>query len=591
MSSGFDLRSDPLKFRSPNQAETLVDLLEWRESQIPERTAYTFLADGDTHEVALTYGTLATRARAVGAHLQERGGKGERALMLYMPGMEFPVGFFGCQYAGSVAVPMYPPFPHRLKQGLQRLETMVKDAGARFALTSREMIGMRDRMIELEPKLRDLEWIVTDEIEESEGEQWMRPALGSDSLAFLQYTSGSTGDPKGVMVSQENVLTNADLMTHGIDDDPDRDSSVTWLPPYHDMGLIQGLLHSVYAGGHTTIMSPLAFLQRPVRWLQAISRYRGTISGGPNFAYELCARKATEKDKAELDLSSWEIAFLGGEPISPGTLDRFVEAFSPCGFRREAFNPGYGLAEATLAVTAGNRADLPVCLSLKSADLESNRVTPVDAGSEGVLTVVGVGRALPDERLLIVDPKTCEPCAAGRVGEIWVQSPSLARGYWGRPEESERIFCGRLADSGDGPFLRTEDLGFLHQGELFITGRIKDLIIMRGRNLYPHDIERTVEASHRALRKGCGVCFAVGDSAEERLVIVQEVSDGELVDLGSVERAIRRAVNENFEIGISELLLVAPQTVPKTSSGKLQRWFCREEFLAGRLRSSMRSAA
>ena len=373
------------------------------------------------------------------------------------------------------------------------------------------------------PNLKALHWLATDIVVTSVDEAWQPEHATSGDLAFLQYTSGSTGHPRGVMLTHANLLHNASLIFH-VFEHTETDSYVSWLPMFHDMGFMVGVLQPLYAGIRAVVMSPVSFLQRPARWLEAISHYRATTSGGPNFAYDLCARKITLDDAAKLDLSSWSVAFNGAEPVRAETLDRFASRFESCGFRRAALFPCYGLAEATLIVTGGRKKSLPIIKRVEAK------------------LMVGCGGELPGERVVIVDPVSLIELKDGQVGEIWVYGPSVARGYWNRPEDTIRIFNAYLSDTGEGPFLRTEDLGFIEDGELYITGRIKDLIIIRGLNHYPQDIEWTAERCHTALRPGCGAAFTVEAGGEERLAIVQEINARAEADLDHVIETIREAV-------------------------------------------------
>src|SRR5437588_1323266 len=393
--------------------------------------------------------------------------------------------------------------------------------------------------------------------------------------------------PKGVVLTHGNLLHNLTLIQRYFEI-TSAARGVTWLPPYHDMGLIGMILGTVYAGVESTIMSPVAFLQRPIRWLQAISNTGATVSGGPNFAYDLCVRKITPEQKATLDLSSWSIAVNGAEPVRPETLDRFVEAFAPCGFRRETFYPCYGLAEASLIVAGGQKAAIPVVKTFQAAGLAQNRVVMADAEAwhenENLRMLVGSGQVAASQKIVIVDPESLTQCLAGQVGEIWVSGPSVAQGYWQKPEETECTFRAYLAGTGEGPFLRTGDLGFLQDEELFVTGRLKDLIIIRGRNHYPQDIELTVEQCHPALPADCGVAFSVDASGEERLVIVYEVErQYRNLNVDEVVESIRQAVAEHNALQVYAVVLIKMSSIPKTSSGKLQRRASRDAFLAGNL--------
>ena len=543
---------------------TLIELLDHRALQQPDQLAYTFLLDGDTNELHLSYGELQRRARAIGATLQRIGAKGERALLLYTPGLDFIEGFFGCLYAGIVAVPAYPPDPARLNRTLPRLQAVITDAQATLVLTTSPILEMAKLIFVEAPDLRVLHWLPTDIVAANVDEVSQPECARSGDLAFLQYTSGSTGHPRGVMLTHANLLHNASLIFQ-VYEHTETDSYVSWLPVFHDMGFMMGVLQPLFAGIRSIVMSPTSFLQRPARWLEAISRYKATASGGPNFAYELCARKITAADAAALDLSSWSVAFNGAEPVRSETLDRFVSRFGPCGFQRAAFNPGYGLAEATLMVTSGRKASLPVIKDTKSK------------------LMVACGGTLPGQRVIIVDPESLTELKDGQVGEIWVSGPSVAKGYWNRPEATDQIFNAYLSDSDEGPFLRTEDLGFVEHGELYITGRIKDLIIIRGLNHYPQDIEWTVERCHAALRPGCSAAFTVDAGGEERLVIVQEVDTLKETDLDQVIETIREAVASEHELQVYAVALIKPRQISKTSSGKIQRRDSRRKFLDGTL--------
>lgn len=559
---------------------TLVDLLRHRARHQSEQTAFVFLIDGEGAEARLTYAELDRRAQAVAAWLQERDLQGERALLLYPPGLDFIISFFGCLYAGVVAVPAYPP---RLNRSLDRIQAIAADAEAAMALTTQAVLDRVQPLLEQAKDLKHLTWLATDAVPAGYEQHWREPVLRGDMLAFLQYTSGSTGAPKGVMLSHSNLLHNCALIAYAFEHTRSG-SGVFWLPNYHDMGLVGGVLQPLWVGRPNVLMSPMAFLQRPVRWLQAITKYRGTTSGGPNFAYDLCVRKITEEQRARLDLSSWQVAFNGAEPVRSETLDRFVEAFGPCGFRREAFYPCYGLAEATLIVSGGYKSAPPVVRAFETRSLENGVVVPVPEHQRGGRRLVGNGQNLPDQKILIVDPESHVCCAEGEIGEIWVKGPSVALGYWRRREETEHTFRAVLRETGEGPFLRTGDLGFFYEGELFIAGRIKDLIIIRGLNHYPHDIELTVEQSHAGLRPGFGAAFTVEDEeGETRLIIVYELERQQMGDLQPIFDAIQRAVARHHELLVDEIVLVKTNTVPKTSSGKIQRHACRNAYLDGSL--------
>jgi acyl-CoA synthetase (AMP-forming)/AMP-acid ligase II/acyl carrier protein len=566
---------------------TVIDLLRHRANHQPEQTGYTFLVDGETQTASLTYQTLDLQARSIATHLQSLKAQGERALLLYPSGLEFIAAFFGCLYAGVTAVPAYPP---QQNQTRHRLQSIVADAQATFALTTSALLADCQIQFADAPHLPDLHWIMTDSLHDSAALDWAMPSLdeGADSgcaaIALLQYTSGSTGTPKGVMVSHENLLHNATLIQHCFEDGEDS-IGVSWLPPYHDMGLIGGILQPLSIGRPMILMSPMAFLRKPVRWLQAISRYRATTSGGPNFAYELCVKKITPAECETLDLGSWQVAFNGAEPIRPQTLDAFAKKFQAYGFHQDAFYPCYGMAEATLMVTGGTRMKAPEICTVDPVALKDKQVIPVAQSFQGARKVVGCGQARLEQKVVIVDPVSATRCEEARVGEIWVSSLSVAQGYWNQPQETQRLFHAYLSDTGEGPFLRTGDLGFMQAEALFVTGRLKELIIIRGRNHYPQDIEWTVQSSHSALRTGGGAAFSIEVNGVERLVMVQEVERSAVRQLPAEEifAAIRRAVSEHHQLKIYVIALLKPGSIPKTSSGKTQRTECRARYLDERL--------
>jgi acyl-CoA synthetase (AMP-forming)/AMP-acid ligase II/acyl carrier protein len=541
--------------------------------------AFTFLTDADTEKASVTYRELDCRARAIAGTLQALGLAGERALLLYPPGLDYVAAFFGCLYAGVVAVPAYPP---RRNRSLDRLQTVAADAGAAVALTTPAVSSAVGDLSRQAPALRALRRLVTDQVSAEAAHAWKEPALSGESLAFLQYTSGSTAAPRGVMLSHGNLLHNCRWIRHCFGHTPE-DRGLIWLPPYHDMGLIGGILQPVYVGMRCYLMSPVSVFSSPFSWLQAVSRYRATTSGGPNFAYDLCVRKVTPEQRATLDLGCWEVAFSGAEPVRAETLGRFAEAFAPCGFRREAFYPCYGLAEATLLTSGGRKGRKPPTLTVRKSALEACRAEPAPPGSPGACALVGCGQSLPDQEIVVAHPERLTRCSPGKVGEIWVAGPSVAKGYWGQPEESRRTLRARLADTGAGPFLRTGDLGFVHEGELFITGRRKDVIILRGRNLYPHDLEWTAERSHPDLQPGCGAAFSVEEDGQERLVIASELVPRRQPDVAAVAEAVRRAVADEHEADLHAFVLLKPGGALKTSSGKLRRRDCGDTFLAGTL--------
>ncbi|MCB0167207.1 MAG: AMP-binding protein [Anaerolineae bacterium] len=561
------------------QAKTLIDLLRYQVEQQPDQTAYIFLKDGESEEGCLTYQTLEYRARTIAAYLQATGQPGDRVLLLYQPGLEYITAFFACLYAGMIAVPTYPPHP---KRPMLRLKAIVNNAQPKFYLTNQALGPKLITRFDQEPQLATLSGIFTDTLNEAQADLWQAPTITPETLAFLQYTSGSTGAPRGVKISHSNLLYNQRMIATAFGH-TDETIFVGWLPLFHDMGLVGNVLQPMYMGIPCILMPPTAFLRKPIRWLQAISRYRATTSGAPNFAYDLCVQKIKPEQRTELDLRSWQVAFNGAEPVRASTLDRFAQAFEPSGFRREALYPCYGLAEATLFVSGGLAKAQPETYSVDKTALAQNQV--VAKTGETAHTLVSSGQSWLDQHIVIANPETRTPCQPDQLGEIWIAGPNVAQGYWQRPEPTQETFEAYLADTGEGPFLRTGDLGFIKDGQLFVTGRLKDVIIIRGQNHYPQDIELTVEESHPSLQAGGGAVFTIEEAGEERLVIVHEVTRTHLrqFDATQLFDHIRRAVSEAHELQVYAIALLKPATISKTSSGKIQRYACREKFLNDQL--------
>ncbi|MGW4975712.1 fatty acyl-AMP ligase [Streptomyces mirabilis] len=559
---------------------SLVDLLTTHASQQPERTAYRYLVTGDCDgEIQdISYGRLARRSRAVAAWLQERGLAGSRALLLYPPGLEFISGYLGCLSAGVVAVPGLPPQGRSQNhRALTRMKRLIADADAKVILGGREVLAALAAQAEHLPELDGITCVATEDIPDEAADSWREPDLTADSVAFLQYTSGSTSAPRGVMVTHGNLLDNQRAITERMGHTPDtlaeyeHELFVSWLPVYHDMGLIGPVLNTVHLGATATLFSPLHFLQRPARWLTALSRYRPHTSGGPNFAYELCLKHATPELLDGLDLGRWKVAFNGAEPVRAATLRRFTETFAPAGFRREALYPCYGLAEATLIVTGGS-VDTPPTLAAAPGP-----------GAHVDAAAVGSGRPIPGTTVVIADPERREELPEGEVGEIWASGAGVAKGYWRNALATRETFRATLKDRPDR-FLRTGDLGFLREGELFVTGRLKDLMVIDGRNHYPQDLELSAEMSHGALRPGCTAAFSVDGGVEgEQPVIVAETAPDAAADSERITEVIRSAIGEAHGLAVRDVVLVHPGTIPKTSSGKIQRHASRAAYLADAL--------
>jgi acyl-CoA synthetase (AMP-forming)/AMP-acid ligase II len=563
---------------------SLVDILRWRAKNQHDRLAYRFLVDGEFDEVVLTYEELDRRARSIAALLQSSAKAGDRALLLFPPGLDFIAAYFGCLYARIMAIPVYPPHPARLEKTVPIIRRIAADAKPSVALLTSSLFDGFKSQNAIWEELGEIKLLATDNNEMDDWvDKWQQPEIGGNDIAFLQYTSGSTTLPKGVIVSHSNLLHNLGLIeeSFGL---TSKSHTVFWLPPYHDMGLIGGILQSLYTGYAVTLFPHLMFLQRPIRWLQAISRFHATCSGGPNFAYDLCIRKIKPEQRAQLDLSSWEVAFNGAEPVYYKTLDQFADYFAPCGFRREAFLPCYGLAEATLMVVGGPKGRSPMIRHLVSSGLEQNHAIISPAMSEETRTLVGCGQNICDQKIRIIDAETLKPCPADRVGEIWVSGPSVANGYWNKPSETEFTFSASLSDSNEGPFLRTGDLGFLNEGELYITGRLKDLIICDGNNHYPHDIERTVEICHPAIPPAGSAAFSVSNSVGERVVIIVEIELNLEVRAEEVIKSIRKAVAMHHDLHVDDIRFIRAGTIPRTTSGKIKHYVCKTNYMAGTLK-------
>ncbi len=563
----------------PNHDNLVARLRHWADDR-PLDVPFRFLVDGVEESTTVTFAELHQRACGIAAHLQSLQMSGERALLLYPPGLDFIAGLFGCFYAGAIAVPVYPP---RRNRNMLRIQAIAHDAQAKVALTVGDVFDRLDWLSQESPILKGLSWVATDRLRSNAHTEWKTFEPKGDGVAVLQYTSGSTGSPKGVILHHSNILHNHKLITQAF-----RASrgalSMSWLPAYHDMGLVGGILANCLSGESTVLMSPMAFLQKPVRWLQAITKYSIKISGGPNFAYDLCSKKIHESELADLDLSSWELAFNGAEPVRASTLDRFRRKFGRCGFRTEAFYPCYGMAESTLLITGGHPKVRAPEMAFSATELAARRVKALSADSLDARILVGNGQRLSEEEILIVDPDTHQPLPEDCVGEIWVNSPSVGGGYYNNPGATAQTFQARPKNyDGKKRFLRTGDLGFFYRNELFVTGRLKDLIIIRGVNHYPQDIELTVERSNERVRSGTAAAFAVEGNGGEQLVVVCAVERLAINDWNTVIGSIRRNVSAHHNLAPDAVILVRSGSIPKTSSGKIQRHACRDQFLEGSL--------
>lgn len=557
-------------------AHTLVDLMRRQAGRYGDKVAFRFSYNGDGEdEVQLTYRQLDLKARAIASMLRQQGAAGQRVLVFCRPGLDAIVGFFGCVYAGAVAVPVH----ERLAP---RLSSVIPDARAGFAIaapdTPLKVKAMVDTLVALsngEP----LRWLSA-AVPVAAADCWVAPDTDAGATAMVQYTSGSTTAPNGVVVTHANLMHNLGAIRESWPGD-DEQIAVHWLPPHHDMGLIGGVLQTIYLGYTTVLMSPAAFMKRPMAWLEAISRNRATYTVAPNFAFEICVQRSTPEERAALDLSALAVVMNGAEPVRMETMRAFADAFAPAGFRLAAFWPVYGLAEATLLVTGGSDSPLPVVRHVDRVALESDRVADSAPDAPTTVTLVGCGKARGGQQLAIVDPETHRRCGTDEVGEIWVAGASVARGYLGNLEKTERTFAVHIAETGERPFLRTGDLGFLRDGELYITGRYKDLVVIGGANFYPNDIEVTVQGCHPAFSVGRSAAFAVTPELDAtQLVVVQELdwTVGE-VELAQIVDAIQAALAAHHGIEADSVVLVRQRSIPITSSGKVQRGACRKLFV------------
>ncbi|MFJ3232158.1 fatty acyl-AMP ligase [Streptomyces sp. NPDC086787] len=559
---------------------TFTDLVRARCAEFADDDVHVQLRDGkDGPDAArLTYGELDRAARAVAGALLARGAEGRPVLLMYPGSLEFLKAFAGCLYAGAVAVPA--PLPDGGRRGrLGRSSAMLRDCGARIVLTDRASAPDVALWLATEGH-DDVVCVASDALGEAAADEWRAPATRPDDLAFLQYTSGSVSEPRGVMVTHRNLMANQAALQRVLGTTAD-DRFGGWLPLYHDMGLIAHLLHPVWLGSASVMMSPTSFIKRPVHWLRAIGEHRVTIGGGPNFAYDLALRRVTDAQLAELDLSRWRLALNGAEPVRADTLDAFARRFAAAGLRTEAMYPCYGLAETTLVVSGGVGGQAYRRRDVDAAALARDVVAPAEPGRES-RTVVSSGR-VTDFDVRIVDPVGHRELPEGAVGEIWLRGESVAAGYHGRPEETEAVFRATL-HGGESGFLRTGDLGFLDDGQLYVTGRLKEVVILNGRNVYPQDVEYAVKSLHPALAAGTGAAFSV-EAGREQLVLVQEVRGEQLEgpQLRELAQRIQALVGKDFHVPAGSVLLVRPGTVRRTTSGKVQRTLMRKEFLAGEL--------
>jgi len=561
------------------ECATIADVLQWRASRTPDGRAYLFLDELGCEQEERSYAGLARRARAIAGALSRIAMPGERAALLFNPGMPFLDAFLGCLYAGIIAVPMMPP-----KRNRERHATfaILKDCAPRLVLTTHALAGLLQHRLKEAGIDRMPACIAVDEIATEADDAPDAPPphrSGPDDIAFLQYTSGSTSLPKGVMVSNGNLRANARMIAAAMQQD-EASNFVGWAPLYHDQGLIGNVLQPLHLGSPAVLMAPNTFLQRPHLWIEAVARYRAHTSGGPDFAFGLIADRFDAQAHRDLDLSCWKVAFNGAEPIRPAVLDRFARVLAPLGLRREALYPCYGLAEATLFTTGASVGCGPVMRTFDRTALEQGMLR---AGARGA-HLASSGRPAPGVTLAVIDPGTRRHAAEGEVGEIWVAGPSVAAGYWRRPDATDATF-GAFALDGTGPYLRTGDLGAIADGEVYVCGRLKDLIIVRGRNLYPQDLETTARSAHPAVSQGGAAAVAISVAGAERILLAVEVNRTarHANDPAEISAAIRRAIRDEYDVMVDRLVLLAPGGIPKTTSGKVRRQAVAQAYKNGEL--------
>jgi acyl-CoA synthetase (AMP-forming)/AMP-acid ligase II len=585
----------------------IVQILQQRAIFQAQDTAYIFLKDGE-QESKLTYQELDTKARAIAFRLQKLVTPSSRALLVYpySAGLEFIIAFFGCLYAGVVAVPCHPP-QNRLT--ITEIETRLESAAAEVILTDSSLESKLKTKLTAENS--SLQWLNTDKIDHVAGNSKIDLDLNHDTLAFLQYTSGSTGQPKGVMITHGCLLHNQEMLRLAFEHTQEL-IGVGWMPLFHDMGLIGNVIQPIYVGAVCVLMSPMSFVLKPIRWLQAISKYQATTSGAPNFAYDLLCDRVTPEQMAQLDLSSWEVAFCGAEPVKLTTLERFSQKFAACGFRKSAFLSCYGMAEATLMITGGKKDRFPTVKYLDKVALEQNKVVIAEKPISGSTPIVSAGYPWLDGKIAIaegvavafaeqvwktqqvrktqpfakrglrpiVDPQSGIECESDQIGEIWFSGSGVGKGYWQQPQTTEETFQASLGDNRHS-FLRTGDLGFIYQGELYITGRLNDVLVLWGLNHYPQQIEETLQQCHPAFKANSGAAFTVTIAGSERLVVAQEIerSYRKSLMIDDVVEAIRWTIFQQHLIDVYGIVLLQPGCLPKTSSGKVQRSVCKTKLL------------
>jgi acyl-CoA synthetase (AMP-forming)/AMP-acid ligase II len=559
---------------------TISSVLASRAHTSADAIAYTFVSSAGDAGQSVTYQTLVLASLQLQGVLRSICKPGARALLLYPAGLEFIHAFFACLSAELIAVPAKLPFN---KSKLARLAPILADAQPDVVLTDSSVLQSVQTGLG-----HQLPILATDALRrendhpsiDRQAENWQDSTVGPDTIALLQYTSGSTGSPKGVMVSHANLMHNSACIQQAFRLNA-QSRSVSWLPHYHDMGLVDGIVQPLHSGFQGVLLAPETFIKRPIVWLELISRFSATHSGGPNSAYQQCVERISTDQLQGLDLSHWRSAYCGAEPIRPQTLREFSRQFHAIGFEPEFFYPCYGMAEATLMISGGQLEEPPITIQVDAQALAQHRAMPSPTPHGVSRELVGCGSPWLDTQVVIVNPETLQVCAEGEVGEIWTAGPSVAQGYWRQPEESQKTFQACLNNGDPVHYLRTGDLGFRQDGQLFIAGRLKDVIIVAGQNHYPQDIESSVQNCHEALSDHRGAAFSVDHPGGERVVVVQEVRRSHLAGLPQehIFSRIREVVASDHGLALEAIVLLRPASIPMTSSGKIQRRRCRDLYL------------
>jgi acyl-CoA synthetase (AMP-forming)/AMP-acid ligase II len=561
--------------------KTWIEVIQEQSITHPDKTIFTFLQDIGGEDSRLTFRELEQKMGSIGAHLVQDGASGERVLLLLEPSMNYILAFLGCLHAKAIAVPAYPP---SMKKQYGRLISMIQDAKAKFAITSRTIYEKLKKWTKED--FPDVNWILIEDLVVRTPSEIPSLDWNSDDIAFLQYTSGSTGNPKGVILHHTHLIESCHRMIEKWEVQ-ENSKMVSWLPPYHDMGLIGTILTPLLAGTEAIMMTPFHFVQRPIRWLQAISDYRAEISISPNFGFDLCVDRIKEEKRDLLDLSNWRVAVNGSEPVRPETIRRFASYFSSVGLRAETMYPGYGIAEMTLLVSGGDWKKKAVHEHFDADLLEQGTAKRVKDDHPSAKELVGNGQGISDHKVIIVDPQTHKKLPEGSVGEVWLQGPCVSLGYWKNEAATQVVFHAYTSNTQEGPFLRTGDQGFYWNNELYIYSRIKDLIIINGRNIAPQDIEWEVERSHQGIRKNCVAAFSIDHQGEEKLVVVLEIENRLLKEIKKPQQmlayGIRSTISQTFGISVHDVVFIKRGTILKTSSGKMQRQAIKKAFLAQQL--------